>query len=124
VALTLDTLAPMSERIATELLKGAYEGLTGAQGGVEDCLQALQRITAALEGNRAADAERLSHLVSAVSELDVPAELVEALRAFVEGRRESFDNLVETLEVPVRMLEGTIGYIETRQKMIREQGFA
>ena len=59
-----------------------------------------------IEEHRAVDEERLNHLVSAVSELDVPKELIEALGAVAEGRRGYLGELGELLDIPIVMLGG------------------
>lgn len=68
-----------------------------------------------IEEHRAVDEERLNQLVSAVSELDVPKELIEALGAVAEGRRGYLAELGVLLDVPIVMLEETLGSITTQQ---------
>ena len=53
--------------------------------------------------------------MSAVSELDVPKELIEALGAVAEGRRGYLAELAELLDVPIVMLEETHGSITTQR---------
>jgi hypothetical protein len=91
---------PVSERAAAEL---------------REAIQALTRLRAMIEEHRAVDEERLNQLVSAVSELDVPKELIEVLGAVAEGRRGYLAELGELLDGPIVMLEETLGSITTQQ---------
>ena len=86
----------------------------GAAAGLREAIQALTRLRAMIEEHRAVDEERLNQLVSAVSELDVPKELIEALGAVAEGRRGYLAELGELLDVPIVMLEETLGSITTQ----------
>ena len=87
----------------------------GAAAELREAIQALTRLRAMIDEHRTVDEERLNHLVSAVSELDVPKELIEALGAVADGRRGYLTELAELLDVPIMMLEETLGSITTQQ---------
>jgi hypothetical protein len=110
-----------SERIARTLLGIVYNDLTALSGGIDDARQVMKRLQAMLDEQGDTAEAQLDNLTALIGELDLPAEVTEVLREIADSRRGQNKMLSELL--PIGMLDGAIGYIETRQKMIRDQGF-
>lgn len=112
----------MDDRIAASLLKIVYDDLTSLSGGIDDARQGLLRLRAMLDEQGDNAEAQLDNLTALIGELDLPTEVTQVLRDIADSRRGLHAMVSETL--PIGMLDGAIGYIETRQKMIRDEGFA